>query len=147
MGEKNAQAGRFSWLVFIGISAFTMVAILAASALYFFWIKAEFVLDLHSGIYIYIAVLSVTYLMLCAVDINRAYEYGRFDLILKGALISSVVLFALIILGWFLHINQLSFLLILVFIPQLSNSIYLKVNLRNSDKTSFRSRLDQKGKR
>lgn len=146
MGEKNAREKKFSLLVFISISIFSMAAILAASALYFLWIKADFVVDITSGIYVLIAVVSVSYLMLFAVDINRAFEYGRFDLILKGALISLVVFLALIIFGLLLHINELSFLLILVFIPQLSNGIYLKMSLHNSGGASYKSKLGQKGK-
>jgi hypothetical protein len=76
-----------------------------------------------------LATLASVYLSLNSALINRAFQGGYYDVLLMGTLLSSVCFLIMLGLGWSAKFDFVMYLLVLVFIPQLINGVYIKVQI------------------
>ncbi len=73
-----------------------------------------------------VSTAATVYLSLNAAEINRVFQEGRYDIVLKGAIVSASSFLALLVLGKLNNLDLVTYLLVIVFIPQLLNGLYIR---------------------
>lgn len=109
----------------------TCMMILLASMiwLYLDWLGESNPLQPADLVYSGLSIMIAVYLAMNASEINRVFQLGRYDIVLRGALFSLFAFLALFVIGRLSDIDSLTYLLILVFLPQLVNGLYIKRRL------------------
>ncbi len=132
MGE-SAATRPVKQLNYIVLSGLVLLAIIVAAGVYSIWLGIPYPVGYGDAFFIVIATVAAAYLSLSAVEINRVFQVGRYDIILVGSLLALAGFVTLGAVGIGAHITNLNFLLVLCFLPQLLNGIYIKVRMHGRE--------------
>ena len=130
---KRMSKQKSSFAFFLIVTIFILITLVSIIWLYIEWLRISNPLRLNDLWCIGLSTMAAVYLSLNSVEINRVYQEGRYDIIFKGSLISLISLLLLIVAGKLNQLNVVTYLLILVFIPQLTNGLYI---IRKNDITT-----------
>ena len=104
-----------------------MMIILASVVwLYLIWLGVSNPLQPADLVCSGLSTVAAVYLALNAAEINRVFQQGRYDIVLTGSLFSLASFLALLVIGRLTNFHSVTYLLILVFVPQLVNGLYIK---------------------
>jgi len=130
--SRRVPRQAMSYYIFF-IASVSFMALLALVVwLYINWLEVSNPLKLADICCIALSTTAAIYLSLNAADINRVYQQGRYDVILAGSTISFLTFLTLLIFGNLINLTIVTYLLVLIFFPQLANSLYIQ---RQQDKT------------
>ena len=111
---------------YVLITISMMIVLTSVVWLYLEWLGVSNPLQPSDLGCIGVSTAAAVYLSLNAAEINRVFQQGRYDIVLKGSLISLTSFLTLLVLGKLNHLDVVTYLLILVYIPQLANGLYIR---------------------
>jgi hypothetical protein len=111
--------------VYLLVTAVMMAILSLVVWFYLMWLGVSNPLNLFDLVCSMVSMAAVVYMSLNAPVVNQVFQQGRYRVILKGSLLSLFSFLVLFVFGRMMQVEEVSYLLVVVFIPQLVNVTYI----------------------
>lgn len=119
-----------SFIVYLVATISLLLILCVVVWLYLEWLGIPNPLQFYDVGCIGLATMAVVFLSLNAVEINRVFQAARYSIVLAGSLLAFISSLGLFALGRLANFEFITYLLVIVFIPQFTNGLYVKVRMR-----------------